>query len=144
MFLAQEARRRRQRGEADAHAASAVDAFARAGWRVFRAFALELSGRTAEALAEFQAFGAHGEVRRLSSPANGRWRRGDGGLSRREREIARLLVAGRTARSIAASLVISERTVETHVASIYRKLGVQNRHDLVAALAATEGNGAQT
>ncbi len=139
IFLALEARRRRRRADADAHAADAADAFMRAGWRLPAASALELCGRTAEALAAYQESGARGEVLRLSSPANPRWRRGEGGLSKREREIAGLLVAGRTARAIADSLVISERTVETHVASIYRKLGCQNRRDLVAALSHPEG-----
>ena len=42
-----------------------------------------------------------------------------------------------TVRAIAERLVISERTVETHVAAIYRKLGVANRRALVALLGRT-------
>jgi DNA-binding CsgD family transcriptional regulator len=53
-------------------------------------------------------------------------------LTAREREIVNLVLAGRTAREIADALVISDRTVETHVASVYRKLGVSNRHELSA------------
>lgn len=49
------------------------------------------------------------------------------GLSARESEVLRLLADGRTDREIAASLTISPRTAETHVAAILHKLGVRNR-----------------
>jgi two-component system, NarL family, nitrate/nitrite response regulator NarL len=48
-------------------------------------------------------------------------------LSRREDEVLRLLAEGLTDREVAKRLVISPRTVETHVSSILRKLGVRNR-----------------
>ncbi len=48
-------------------------------------------------------------------------------LSAREDEVLRLLGEGLTDREIADRLVISPRTVETHVGSILRKLGVRNR-----------------
>ena len=48
-----------------------------------------------------------------------------------------MVLAGRTAREIAEALVISDRTVETHVASVYRKLGVSNRHELSALVEET-------
>jgi DNA-binding CsgD family transcriptional regulator len=50
-----------------------------------------------------------------------------GGLTRREREIAGLLAEGLTNREIAARLVISQRTAETHVDHILRKLGMTSR-----------------
>ncbi len=56
-------------------------------------------------------------------------------LSRREREVAGLVSAGWTNRRIAAELVLSEKTVESHLAHIFTKLGVASRA-AVAALAA--------
>jgi DNA-binding CsgD family transcriptional regulator len=52
-------------------------------------------------------------------------------LSRREREVALFAARGETASQIAAHLVISERTVETHLASIYAKLGVASKVELI-------------
>jgi DNA-binding CsgD family transcriptional regulator len=129
---AREELRRRNRDGARALAEAAVEAFRTAGWRLEEGFALEAAGRTAEAVALFRSAGAHGEVRRLTETAATRRRRGDATLTAREREIARLVVAGQTARTIADALVISERTVETHVAAVYRKLGVASRQELSA------------
>lgn len=52
-------------------------------------------------------------------------------LSRREREVALLAARGQSATQIAATLFVSRRTVETHLASIYGKLGVASKTDLV-------------
>jgi len=51
--------------------------------------------------------------------------------TKREREILVLLGRGLSARRIASRLGISERTVNTHVGHIYRRLGVNNRVDAV-------------
>jgi LuxR family maltose regulon positive regulatory protein len=48
-------------------------------------------------------------------------------LTEREREILRLMAAGRTNREIAAELYIAEITVKKNVTSIYRKLKVEGR-----------------
>jgi ATP/maltotriose-dependent transcriptional regulator MalT len=132
---AREALRRRRRDEAIAFAEQAVTAFETAGWRVEQGFALELAGRTADAVALFGEIGATGEVRRLTETgADAPRRRGESTLTVREREIAGLVAAGRPTRAIAETLVISERTVETHIAAIYRKLGVANRTALARLL----------
>jgi DNA-binding NarL/FixJ family response regulator len=52
-------------------------------------------------------------------------------LSWRERVVALFAARGETASQIAAHLVISERTVETHLASIYAKLGVASKVELI-------------
>ncbi len=48
-------------------------------------------------------------------------------LTRREIEVLRLLTRGLTSAQIAEQLVISLPTVNTHVSSIYAKLGVPSR-----------------
>jgi two-component system response regulator NreC len=53
-------------------------------------------------------------------------------LTRRELEIMRYIIRGYTTRQIAEALFISTRTVEGHRASIFSKLGVKNRAELVA------------
>lgn len=55
-------------------------------------------------------------------------------LTAREREVALLAASGRTSSEIGRQLRISTRTVDTHLARIYRKLGVGGRVDLAAAL----------
>jgi DNA-binding CsgD family transcriptional regulator len=60
-------------------------------------------------------------VRTLTSP-----------LSARETEIAHLAWAGDSSRDIAKALVVSVRTVENHLASVYRKLGFSGRDELEA------------
>ncbi|SDZ04979.1 helix-turn-helix transcriptional regulator [Herbiconiux ginsengi] len=55
-------------------------------------------------------------------------------LSQREQEIAALAVAGSSNREIAETLVLSVRTVETHLQRVYSKLGVRGRSELAAAL----------
>ncbi|KQQ62659.1 LuxR family transcriptional regulator [Microbacterium sp. Leaf320] len=51
-------------------------------------------------------------------------------LTAREEEVARLIAEGATNQQIAELLIVSRRTVETHVARIFRKLGVSNRAEL--------------
>ncbi|MCK9876730.1 AAA family ATPase [Frankia sp. Ag45/Mut15] len=53
-------------------------------------------------------------------------------LTVREREVASLVVQARSNRQIAETLVLSERTVESHVRNILAKLGCTNRTQLVA------------
>ena len=57
-------------------------------------------------------------------------------LTATEQRVADLIAAGATNRDAAAALFVSVRTVETHVASIYRKLGVRTRAELARRLPA--------
>lgn len=52
---------------------------------------------------------------------------GAGVLSAREREVVALLAKGRSNREIGEELVISPRTVDTHVTNVLNKLGVRTR-----------------
>ena len=52
---------------------------------------------------------------------------GEAGLTGRELAVLRLLADGRTALAIAHELRVSPRTIHTHLAHIYRKLGVCDR-----------------
>jgi len=55
-----------------------------------------------------------------------------GGLTRRERDVARLIAGGKTNKAIAKDLGIGERTVEGHVANALAKLGFASRAQLAA------------
>jgi len=51
-------------------------------------------------------------------------------LSQREREVLRLIARGYAYKEVARELVISIKTVETHVSAVLRKLQLSNRHEL--------------
>ena len=51
-------------------------------------------------------------------------------LTTREREIAALVAQGQSNPQIARKLVISDRTVQTHVGNILNKRGLRNRHEI--------------
>ena len=55
------------------------------------------------------------------------------GLTQRESEVLSLLVANHSNKAIAATLVVSEDTVKTHIRGLYRKLGVSDRGGAIAA-----------
>ena len=61
------------------------------------------------------------------------------GVSDREAEVLRLVAAHLSNAQIANRLVISVRTVESHVSSLLRKLDVASRKELAAALAGPSG-----
>lgn len=93
---------------------------------------LELANRCgAAALAEtarteFYAAGGRPRREALSGPES---------LTPSERRIAELAAEGRTNRDIAQALYVTPRTVEGHLTSIYRKLGISARNALSAGLA---------
>lgn len=125
-----------------------------------RAFGLRRSGGDAEAarrlLAEtrsaFVSLGAHGWVGRCDNELGGG--SGDGehsgdraelagpdgpdgapALTPTERVVARLVAEGRTNREAASELVVSIRTIESHLSRIYTKLQVTNRTQLALKMA---------
>jgi DNA-binding CsgD family transcriptional regulator len=63
-----------------------------------------------------------------------------GGLTAREREVARFLSEGKTNREIAKELVLSERTVENHISNILTKLQFTSRAQ-IAVWAVEKGLG---
>ncbi|MGH7736382.1 MAG: helix-turn-helix transcriptional regulator [Candidatus Tyrphobacter sp.] len=56
-------------------------------------------------------------------------------LTRREAEVAELVLKGCTNREIARDLSISEHTVESHMTSIMNRLGIRSRHQLIDMVA---------
>ncbi|QHK20284.1 LuxR family transcriptional regulator [Pseudarthrobacter psychrotolerans] len=55
-------------------------------------------------------------------------------LSEREKEVARLVLEGKTYREIGEAIYISPRTAEHHIARMRRRLGAENRSDLLVRL----------
>jgi DNA-binding CsgD family transcriptional regulator len=84
------------------------------------------------ALAIFESVGtplwtqrARSELARVQAPA------ADGDvLTTSERRIAELAASGRTNVEVARALFISPKTVEVHLANVYRKLGIRSRAEL--------------
>lgn len=58
------------------------------------------------------------------------------GLSPREGDTLRLLAEGKRRKQIAEILFVSEETVKTHIAGIYRKVGVHSINELDEVLSA--------
>ncbi len=61
-----------------------------------------------------------------------------------EQRLASLVAQGATNREIGEHLFISEHTVKAHLREILRKLGLRNRHQLAAYVAAHGGTSAET
>ncbi len=133
-------------------AGEAVEVASRLGYPLLQGRALVVAGRSGarsdrrgaaetlgHAAALFDSLGAVWRAERtrtLLRSLGSRGRRaaatGSGveALTPREREVAGLAVAGRTARQIAEVLFVGERTVEGHLASVYAKLGISSKMDL--------------
>jgi DNA-binding CsgD family transcriptional regulator len=93
-----------------------------------------------QAAAEFRRLGADGWAARVDAEVAAALRavREAGAAERfsdREREIARLIAAGMTDKQAAAALFLSPRTIEYHLRSLYRKLGIRKRTQLAAIVA---------
>lgn len=61
------------------------------------------------------------------------------GLTARERDILRLVLAEKTNAEIAGELVVSERTVKFHMTNLLKKTGCRNRLEILAAYATRKG-----
>ncbi|UVI29216.1 LuxR C-terminal-related transcriptional regulator [Paenibacillus spongiae] len=70
----------------------------------------------------------------LPKPAAASANRKETELSKREMEVARLVAEGLSNNEIAEALIISPRTVSTHLEKIYRRLGINSRASLVKYL----------
>lgn len=60
-------------------------------------------------------------------------------LTTAEERVALLVAEGKTNREVAAALFVTERTVETHLSRIYRKLELRSRSELTRLLAGRNG-----
>lgn len=67
---------------------------------------------------------------RVAASQDGGW-----GFSERQADVLRLLVEGKPNKEICRLLDLSESTVKTHLAAIFRKLGVNSRTQAVVAVA---------
>lgn len=113
-------RRQGARRQAAGHLAEALDGYARLGAAPF----------TDRCAAELAACGIHPFQRDLTAAAP------RSVLTAREDAVARLAAQGLTNRQIAAELVISVKTVEHHLGTVFAKVGVTNRTQLVTRLGA--------
>lgn len=140
--------------EALGSAVTAIEVAAELGYELDRARALLTLGQVArrfkrrgearraleEALACFEAIGVGAfaeRARRELARVGGRAPDAvDGNLTRTELRVAELTARGLTTKETAAELFLSAKTVSNLLTSIYRKLGVRNRSELAARLAA--------
>ncbi len=79
------------------------------------------------ARAVFVELGAIPDVRTVDDLVRGTRSEWPSGLTDREVEVLRMLASGATNRSIAANLVLSERTIDRHVSNIFSKIDVSSR-----------------
>ncbi len=111
------------------HAYAAVRIFEHLGMRFHAARAYDAGGDGDTAAKLYEQTGAAYHAAMLAS-SNAKRR-----LSKREDEIAQLIARGRTNKEIGATLGVSDRTVENHVASILRKLKLRSRTEVAARIA---------
>ena len=114
-------------------ARDAAERFQKIGWRWEEAQALEIAGRSAEALKVYEKHGYLRQARLLTEARRrARHRAGADKLTPRESEVVRLAIEGKSNREIAELLSIGERTVETHIAAIFDRFDLTSRRQLAA------------
>lgn len=62
-------------------------------------------------------------------------------LTTREMQVALAVARGATNREVGTAMFLSEKTIETHLSSVYRKLGVRRRSQLTVLFAQRNGPG---
>ena len=134
LFDAYVATRRRRRTEATQRALEAAELYGGLHWSLHQARAFEVAGRDVDALRLYRAAGCVRDATRLG--ALGRAADPLAPLTPREREIAHLVLAGRSNREAGAELGLSERTVGNHLQSVFNRLGIGSRRELAAFVAA--------
>lgn len=119
--------------ERAALAQRAAELYAALPWPLHQAHALEVAGMREDAAGLYAQCGASADALRLRAEA----RRGphSSPLSPRELEVALLVGEGKSNRTIAETLVLSERTVENHIASIFGKLNMRSRSEIASYVA---------
>jgi DNA-binding CsgD family transcriptional regulator len=118
-----------RRGEMESsreHAHVAAERLRSLQYPLLEARALELAGMRERALELYVRCGDVRNARRLQTPPGH-------AFSSREREISGLVAGGASNREIATALSISERTVEKHLHTMFGKLGVHSRTQLIHA-----------
>jgi DNA-binding NarL/FixJ family response regulator len=80
----------------------------------------------------FERLGATPDAARMTALLTPTTRPLSGGLTGREVEVLRLVAAGKTNRTIANELAISEKTVARHVSNIFTKLDLSSRSGATA------------
>jgi predicted ATPase/DNA-binding NarL/FixJ family response regulator len=128
--------RAQREDEARAFARAAASGLRSFAFRYEEALAWELAEEKQVALDMFTQQGAHNDVRRLQRSMLTLNRRGRASneLTAREHEVALAIARGETNRMIAERYCISEKTVESHVASIFNRLGIRARCEVAARL----------
>jgi DNA-binding CsgD family transcriptional regulator/tetratricopeptide (TPR) repeat protein len=134
LFDAIVAKGKNQLEETATKAQEAAVIFAEIGWPYCRGIAEEVAGNQLSALTIYSNIGDRRDQERLEALLGPRHRRGRSGtaLTPRELEVVAQVTAGKSNREIASALVISERTVEHHLESIFNRLGIRSRTQLIA------------
>jgi DNA-binding CsgD family transcriptional regulator len=134
------ARRNGDEQGTQACALEAAQGFSEIGWPLLSAACRELAGDQAGALAIYRRSGAFGDVRRIERPTLERAAQPARGLlTPRERDVARLIAAGKANQATADALGISRKAVEKYLTAIYEKLGVTSRAQLAVYMVSSQG-----